>query len=123
MPAACVTIASSTRAHLERVAMLLVVEDVASGERRLREVVDQRLLAQRQRGELIRIQLHHRRIVHALEQVFALGGRGGEPGVAGAADSGLSAREHAAAMSTSAENDIEADLQVRLPRSVAYAFR
>ncbi len=64
-------------AHLERVAMLLVEEDVPSGERRLREVPDQRLLAQRQRGELIRIQLHHRRIVDALEQVFALGDRRG----------------------------------------------
>ena len=72
MPLGCVMIASRTPAHLERVAMLLVVEDVAPGERRLREVIRQRLLFQRQRRELIRIELHDGRVVHAFEQIFPL---------------------------------------------------
>ena len=58
--------------HLERVAVLLVVEDVATGERRLHEVIRQRLLSQWQRGELIGIQLDDCRIVHSLEQILAL---------------------------------------------------
>jgi hypothetical protein len=64
-------------AHLEGVAMLLVVEDIAPGNGRLGEVIDERPLAQRQRRETVRIQLHDRRIVNALEQVFPLGGRAG----------------------------------------------
>src|SRR6185503_8569734 len=64
-------------AHLQRAAMLLVVEDVAPGKRRLGEVIRQRLVFQRQRRELIRIDLHDRGIVYALEQVFPLARRGG----------------------------------------------
>ena len=61
-------------AHLERVAVLLIDEDVAAGERRLVEMPDQRLLLQRQRREAVRVELHDRRIVDALEQVLAVGG-------------------------------------------------
>ena len=56
--------------HLERRAVLLIDEDVAPGERRLVQVPDQRLLAQRQRVEAVRVQLHGRRVVHALEQIL-----------------------------------------------------
>ena len=59
-------------AHLERVLVLLVDEDVAPGQRRLVEVPDQRLLLQRQRREAVGVQLHDGRIVDALEQVFSI---------------------------------------------------
>ena len=55
--------------------MLLIEEDVAAGDRRLVEVPDERLLLERQRREAVRVQLHDRRIVDALEQVLAIVGR------------------------------------------------
>ena len=66
--------------HLEIPLVALVVVDVASGERRLIEVVDQGLLVEGQFAEPVRIQLDDRRVVYSLEQVWArvdLRGRGG----------------------------------------------
>jgi hypothetical protein len=64
--------------HRQRIPVFLVVEDVAAGNGRLRQVPDQRLLAQRQRGKAVGIQLHDRCIVHPLEEVLALAAvRGG----------------------------------------------
>ena len=59
-------------AHLQVVRVALVVVDVAAGERRLVQVPDEHLLIERQRVEAVRVQLHHRRLVHALEQVLAV---------------------------------------------------
>ena len=70
-------------AHLERVAMFLVDEDVAAGQRGLVEVIDQRLLLERQGRKAVRIQLHDGRIVDALEQILAFW-RAGAAGAAGA---------------------------------------
>ena len=56
-------------AHFERIAMLLVVEDVAAGDRGLVEMPDQRLLAQRQAGEPVRVELRDGGVVDPLEQV------------------------------------------------------
>ena len=64
-------------AHLESVAMLLIDVDVASGERRLVQMPNQRLLAHRQRREAVGVQLHHSRIVNTFEQVLPLSRRGG----------------------------------------------
>ena len=76
--------------------MLLVVEDVAPGERRLRQMPDQRLLPQRQRRELVGVELDDRRVVNLLEEVlpvaFGAGRRRCRSGVvlaAGAAGNSL----------------------------------
>ena len=60
--------------------------------RRLVQVPDQRLLAQRQRVEAVRIELHHRGVVHRLEQVLALGAAAAGAGVE-AAGAGASVAE------------------------------
>ena len=54
--------------------------DVAAGERRLVEVIDERLLTQRQRRESVGVQLHDGGIVDLLEQIRALGRRGWRDG-------------------------------------------
>ena len=61
-------------AHLEVVRVALVVEDVAAGDRRLVEVPDQRLLAQRQIAEAVGVDLHDGGFADPLEQVRAIGG-------------------------------------------------
>ena len=63
-------------AHLEVVRVALVVVDVAAGQGRLIEMPDQHLLLERQLLEAVRIELHDRRVVHALEQVLAIRRRG-----------------------------------------------
>jgi len=57
--------------HLERVAMPLVVIDVAAGDCGLIQVPDERLLLQRQRLEAVRIDLHDRRVVHGFEEILS----------------------------------------------------
>ena len=56
-------------AHLEVVAVALVVVDVPAGQRRLVEVPHEHLLVERQGREPIGVELHDRRIVDAFEQV------------------------------------------------------
>jgi hypothetical protein len=62
-------------AHLERAGVLLVEEEVASGDGRLVQMPDERLLFERQRRKSVRIQLHHGGFVDALEKVCARAGR------------------------------------------------
>ena len=64
-------------AHLEGARVLLIEEDVTSGDRCLVEMPDQRLVLERQLVETVRIQLHDRRIVDAVEEVLAIAGRPG----------------------------------------------
>jgi hypothetical protein len=68
-------------AHLEVVAIALVIKDVAPGNGGLSQVPDQRLVFERQRRKPVRIQLHDRGIVNPFEEVLlGLGGgarRGG----------------------------------------------
>ena len=59
-------------AHVEVVGVALVVEDIAPGDGRARQMPDERFLAERQIAEPIRIDLDDRRLADALEQV---GGR------------------------------------------------
>jgi len=61
-------------AHLERVFVLLIDEDVAPGQRRLVEMPDQRLLLERQRREAVRIQLDNGGVIDAIEKVLAVRG-------------------------------------------------
>ena len=63
-------------AHLEIVRVALIVIDVAAGQGRFVEVPDEALLVERERREPVRVELHHGRIVHALEEVFAIRRRG-----------------------------------------------
>ena len=58
-------------AHLEVVLVALVVIDVAPGDRRLVEVIDERLLAERQLVEAVGIELHDGGVVDPLEQILA----------------------------------------------------
>ena len=51
----------------------LVEEDVAPGNRRLGEMPDERLLAQRQITKTVRVQLNHGGLANAFEQVFPSG--------------------------------------------------
>jgi hypothetical protein len=62
-------------AHLERVRVLLIEEDVAPGNRRLVEMPDQRLVLQRQLAEAVGIELHDRASSTQVEEVFAIAGR------------------------------------------------
>ena len=62
--------------HLEVVGVALVVENVAARERRLVEVPDERLFSKRELFEAIGVQLHDGGIVHAFEQILAIGRRG-----------------------------------------------
>ena len=59
--------------------MSLVVVDVAAGDGGLIQMPDERLLAQRQRLEAVRIDLHHRRVVDGLEEILALAARPARP--------------------------------------------
>jgi hypothetical protein len=54
-------------AHLERGAVFLIDEDVASRKRGLIEMPDKRFLAQWQLLEPICVQLHNRGIVHTFQ--------------------------------------------------------
>ena len=63
--------------HFEREVMFLIDEDVASRERGLVEMPDQRLLPERQRAEAVGVQLHDGRIVHTFEQILPVGIRRG----------------------------------------------
>jgi NAD(P)-dependent dehydrogenase (short-subunit alcohol dehydrogenase family) len=56
--------------------MLLVVEDVAAGNRRLRQVIDQDLLAQRQRREAVGVQLDDCRVLDGFQEVPAIAAGG-----------------------------------------------
>ena len=60
-------------AHVKAVRVPLVVVDVAAGDGGARQVIRQRLLAQAQAGEPVRVQLDHRGIIDPLEQVRAIG--------------------------------------------------
>ena len=98
-------------AHLERVAMLLVVEDVAPGDGGLVEMPDERLLLERQRREPVGVQLHHRGVVDPLEQVLALVGGGrawpqGPKSTAGSPPLAASC-EHAARLRTRTRASVE----------------
>ena len=53
--------------------MALVVIDVAAGQRRLVQMPDERLLAERQLVEAVRIQLHDRSVVDLLEKIPSIG--------------------------------------------------
>ena len=55
--------------HAEVETMTLVIIDIAPGDRRSIQVINHRLLVQRQRVEAVRIQLNHGRIVNLLEQI------------------------------------------------------
>ena len=57
-------------ADVEVQRMPLVVVDVAAGKRGQVEMPDEDLVAQRQRCESVRINLHDRRIVNALEEIL-----------------------------------------------------
>ena len=59
-------------AHLEVVLVALVVVDVTPGQRRLIQMPDECLVAQRQRLEAVGVELHDRRVVDPLQQVAAL---------------------------------------------------
>ena len=64
--------------------MLLVVVDVAASDGRLVEMLDQRLLAQRQHCEAVRVELCHRGIVDGFEQYLRSAGDvagSGHPGL------------------------------------------
>ena len=84
--------ASSTSRISRLWTVLLVVVDVAPGDRGLVEMPDERLVLQRQVAEGVGVQLHDRRFVDPLEQVFAIGraavaAGGGLPEVEGRAKS------------------------------------
>jgi hypothetical protein len=53
----------------------LVVVNVAASDGRLIQMPDERLVPERQLREAIGVQLHHRRIVDALQQIFPVGSR------------------------------------------------
>jgi hypothetical protein len=59
-------------AHLEVQRVLLIVEDVAAGERGLVEVPDEDLLVQRQVAESVRVDLDDGGLADLLEQVDAI---------------------------------------------------
>ena len=56
-------------AHLETPRVLLIVEDVAAGKRRLIEMPDERFLGERQIAESVRVHLHDGRVANALEEI------------------------------------------------------
>ena len=58
-------------AHLERVAVALVVIDVPPGQRRLIQMPAQDLLVQRQCLKTVRVILHDRGVVYLLQKVPA----------------------------------------------------
>jgi len=62
-------------AHLETVCVALVVEDVAAGDRGLRQMPHERLLAQRQIPKPVRVQLHDGGFSDAFEQIRSIGWR------------------------------------------------
>jgi len=57
------------------VRVALVVEDVAAGDRGLRQMPHERLLAQRQIPKAVRVHLHDRGFSDALEQIRSIGWR------------------------------------------------
>ena len=57
-------------ADLEIEPVPLVVEDVAPRQRREVEMPDQNLVFERQRGETVRIHLHHCHVVDPLEEIL-----------------------------------------------------
>jgi hypothetical protein len=72
------------RSHLEIVRVALVVIDVAACQGGLIQVPDEQLLVGRQLVEPVGVQLDDRRLVHALEEVFArlrCAGRSGRRGL------------------------------------------
>ena len=56
----------------ERVLVFLIDKNVAPGNGRLAEVINQHLLLERQLLEAVGVELHHGRVVDALEQVLSL---------------------------------------------------
>src|SRR5262249_43523495 len=58
--------------HLEVVRVALVVKDVAAGDRRLREVPDERLLTQREVPKAVGVDLDDRCFADALEEIRPL---------------------------------------------------
>jgi hypothetical protein len=59
------------------VAMTLVVIDIATGERGLVQVPDQRLMRERQFLESVGVELDDRRVIDLLEQVLPIGSYSG----------------------------------------------
>lgn len=58
-------------AHGERVTIALIVVDVASGNRRAREVQDEDFLIARQCVEAVRVVLHDRGVGHLFDEIRA----------------------------------------------------
>ncbi len=60
-------------AHVEVVRVALVVKDVAARDRGARQMPHEHFVAERQIAEAVRVELHDRGFVDALEEVLPLG--------------------------------------------------